>query len=131
MTQTNGQTNPHRPAGRRRRTRKCNHVTFLSLYIDYIVLYCIVSYRIVSYRVVSCRVVSCRVVSCRVVSCRVVSCRVVSCRIVSYRIVLYCTKTGVRQGCILFHCVILITIDFVMTKAIDDASFGIESAQKR
>ena len=30
MTQTNGQTNPHRPAGR---TRKGNHVT-LSLYID-------------------------------------------------------------------------------------------------
>ena len=31
-----------------------------------------------------------------------------------------------RQGCILFHFIILITFDFVMTKAIDDASFGIE-----
>ena len=28
------QTNPHRPAGRPRRTRKGNHVTFLKLYID-------------------------------------------------------------------------------------------------
>ena len=40
-------------------------------------------------------------------------------------------KTGVRQSCILSPFLILITIDFVMTKAMDDASFGIEWSQKR
>ena len=40
-------------------------------------------------------------------------------------------KTGVRQGCILSPFLFLITIDFIMTKAMDDASFGIEWGQKR
>ena len=40
-------------------------------------------------------------------------------------------KTGVRQGCIIFPFLFLITIDFIMTKAMDDTSFGIEWGQKR
>ena len=40
-------------------------------------------------------------------------------------------KTGVRQGCILSPFLFLITIDFIMTKAMDEASFGIEWGQKR
>ena len=40
-------------------------------------------------------------------------------------------KTGVRQGCILSPFLFLIIIDFVMTKAMDDASFGIEWGQTR
>ena len=40
-------------------------------------------------------------------------------------------KTGVRQGCILSPFLFLITIDFIMTKVLDDASFGIEWGQKR
>ena len=39
--------------------------------------------------------------------------------------------TGVRQGCIISPFLFLITIDFIMTKAMDDASFGIEWGQKR
>ena len=39
-------------------------------------------------------------------------------------------KTGVRQGCILSPFLFLIIIDFIMTKAMDDASFGIEWGQK-
>ena len=41
------------------------------------------------------------------------------------------SKTGVRQGCILSPFLFLITIDFIMTKAMDDASFEIEWGQKR
>ena len=40
-------------------------------------------------------------------------------------------KPGVSQGCILCPFLFLIIIDFVMTKAMDDASFGIEWGQKR
>ena len=40
-------------------------------------------------------------------------------------------KTGVKQVCILSHFLFLITIDFIMTKAMDDPSFGIEWGQKR
>ena len=40
-------------------------------------------------------------------------------------------KTGVRQGCILSPFLFLIIIDFIMTKAMDDASFGIEWGQTR
>ena len=40
-------------------------------------------------------------------------------------------RTGVRQGCILSPFLFLITIDFVMIKAMGDASFGIEYGQKR
>ena len=40
-------------------------------------------------------------------------------------------KTGVRQGCILFPFLFLVTTDFIMTKVMDDASFEIEWGQKR
>ena len=40
-------------------------------------------------------------------------------------------KTGERQGYILSPFLFLITFDFIMTKAMDDASFGIELGQKR
>ena len=40
-------------------------------------------------------------------------------------------KTGVRQGCILPPFLFLIIIDFVMNKAMDVASFGIEWGQKK
>ena len=40
-------------------------------------------------------------------------------------------KPGVTQGCILSPFLFLIIIDFVMSKAMDDASFGIEWGQKR
>ena len=40
-------------------------------------------------------------------------------------------KTGVRQGYILSPFIFLITIDFIMIIAMDDASFGIEWGQKR
>ena len=40
-------------------------------------------------------------------------------------------KTGVMQDCNRSHFLFPITIDFVMTKAMDDASFGIEWGQKR
>ena len=40
-------------------------------------------------------------------------------------------KTGVRPGCIPPPFLFLITIHFVMTKAMDDASFVIEWGQKR
>ena len=40
-------------------------------------------------------------------------------------------KTGVRQGCILSTFLFLININFIMTKAMDNASFGIERGQKR
>ena len=39
--------------------------------------------------------------------------------------------TGVRQGCILSHFILLITIDFITTKAMDDASFRIVWREKR
>ena len=39
-------------------------------------------------------------------------------------------KTGVMQDCNLSHFLFLVTIDFVMTKALDDASFGIEWGQE-
>ena len=44
---------------------------------------------------------------------------------------MFYVKTGVREGCILSPFLFLITIDFVTTKAMDDASFGIEWGQKR
>ena len=40
-------------------------------------------------------------------------------------------KTGVRQGCIIHPFLFPITIDFVITKEMDDASFGIEWSLKR
>ena len=40
-------------------------------------------------------------------------------------------KTGVREGCILSPFLVLIIIDFIMAKAMDDANFGIEWCQMR
>ena len=40
-------------------------------------------------------------------------------------------KTGARQGCIRSPFLLLANVDFVMSKSMDDASFGIEWDQKR